>query len=199
MGAICSTSLMFATLFTGFFWEMKNYYSLPKWVYHVPYVGFWKVFEMPILGYLGYLLFGLIVFTWTSMVFAGLFNRISGQSLSALRLRPTDRKSVEMAMRITAVIGRFYQFGDFERRRLEAGAVAASAGLRYQGLVSVRRWSCRHRRAVCAARAGAVCWPRCRGESLPGAGVLVDRLVGWVAIQVKADGMVEDGAAIGGA
>lgn len=69
------TSLMFATLFTGFFWEMWNYYSLPKWVYHVPYVGFWKVFEMPILGYLGYPLFGLIVFTWTSMVFAGLFNR----------------------------------------------------------------------------------------------------------------------------
>ena len=29
------------------------------------------------------------------------------------------------------------------------------------------------------------------------AGVLVDRLIGRVAIQVKADGMVEDGAAIG--
>jgi hypothetical protein len=68
-------SLMSGTLFTGFFWEMWNYYSLPKWVYHVPYVGFWKIFEMPIMGYLGYPFFGLIVFTWTSMVFAWLFNR----------------------------------------------------------------------------------------------------------------------------
>src|SRR3954454_23724851 len=32
-----------------------------------------------------------------------------------------------------------------------------------------------------------------------GTGVLVDRLVGLVAVQVKADGMIEDGAAIGGA
>src|SRR4051812_7008964 len=32
-----------------------------------------------------------------------------------------------------------------------------------------------------------------------GAGALVDQLVGWVAVQVKADGMFEDGAAVGGA
>jgi len=56
---------MSATLFTGFWWECWNYYSLPKWVYTVPYVGFWKVFEMPILGYLGYPFFGLIVFGYT--------------------------------------------------------------------------------------------------------------------------------------
>ena len=68
-------SLMSATLFTGLFWEMWNYYSLPKWVYHVPYVGIWKIFEMPVLGYLGYPFFGLIVFSCTSIVFAGLFNR----------------------------------------------------------------------------------------------------------------------------
>jgi len=68
-------SLISATLFTGFFWEMWNYYSLPKWIYHIPHVGFWKIFEMPILGYLGYPFFGLIVFTWTSIVFAGLFNQ----------------------------------------------------------------------------------------------------------------------------
>src|SRR3954447_21950351 len=32
-----------------------------------------------------------------------------------------------------------------------------------------------------------------------GTSVLADRLLGWVAIQVKADGIFEDGAAIGGA
>jgi hypothetical protein len=51
-------AIMAATLFTGFWWEMWNFYSLPKWYYTIPYVGFLKVFEMPILGYLGYPFFG---------------------------------------------------------------------------------------------------------------------------------------------
>ena len=32
---------------------------LPKWIYHVPYVGVAKVFEMPLLGYLGYFPFAM--------------------------------------------------------------------------------------------------------------------------------------------
>lgn len=55
-------ALPLATLTCGFFWEMWNYFSLPKWYYTVPYVGFAKVFEMPILGYTGYLPFGLELF-----------------------------------------------------------------------------------------------------------------------------------------
>jgi hypothetical protein len=54
--------LMAAGLVCGFFWEMWNYWSLPKWYYTVPYVGFGKVFEMPILGYGGYLPFALEIF-----------------------------------------------------------------------------------------------------------------------------------------
>ncbi len=57
-------SAMAATLFTGFFWELWNYHSLPKWYYTVPYVDFWKVFEMPILGYAGYPFFGIIVLSY---------------------------------------------------------------------------------------------------------------------------------------
>ncbi len=56
-----------ATLITGFFWECWNFYASPKWVYTIPYVGFWKVFEMPILGYLGYPFFGLIIFSYTAI------------------------------------------------------------------------------------------------------------------------------------
>jgi hypothetical protein len=63
-------SIMIGTLFTGFFWESWNFYSLPKWYYTIPYVGFWKVFEMPILGYGGYPFFGLVVFSYTTLVFA---------------------------------------------------------------------------------------------------------------------------------
>lgn len=54
--------LMAAGLICGFFWEMWNYWSLPKWYYTVPYVGFGKIFEMPVLGYGGYLPFALEIF-----------------------------------------------------------------------------------------------------------------------------------------
>ena len=43
----------------GFFWEMWNYFSYAKWIYSIPYVGRFKIFEMPLLGYAGYLPFGL--------------------------------------------------------------------------------------------------------------------------------------------
>ncbi len=48
-----------AALFCGWFWEMWNYYSLAKWTYAIPFVDRFRVFEMPILGYAGYLPFGL--------------------------------------------------------------------------------------------------------------------------------------------
>jgi hypothetical protein len=50
-------ALSLGCLICGVFWEMWNYYSYPKWVYHVPFVGVLHVFEMPLLGYLGYLVF----------------------------------------------------------------------------------------------------------------------------------------------
>jgi hypothetical protein len=48
-----------AALLCGFFWEMWNYQSLAHWRYSVPYVAGFHVFEMPLLGYAGYLPFGL--------------------------------------------------------------------------------------------------------------------------------------------
>jgi len=48
-----------AALLCGFFWEMWNFQSLAKWEYHVPFVQRFHFFEMPILGYAGYLPFGL--------------------------------------------------------------------------------------------------------------------------------------------
>jgi hypothetical protein len=56
-------------LICGFFWEMWNYYSYPKWIYHTPGAEFCHVFEMPLPGYIGYLpfaweLFALRNFLW---------------------------------------------------------------------------------------------------------------------------------------
>lgn len=50
---------MLAALACGFFWEMWNVPSAAKWIYTVPYADRWHVFEMPLLGYAGYLPFGL--------------------------------------------------------------------------------------------------------------------------------------------
>lgn len=51
--------LALAALICGIFWEMWNFYSAAKWVYAVPLVNRFHLFEMPILGYAGYLPFGL--------------------------------------------------------------------------------------------------------------------------------------------
>jgi len=54
----------------GVFWETWNFYSYPKWTYSVPFVGVLHVFEMPLLGYLGYIPFALELYA--------LYNLISG-------------------------------------------------------------------------------------------------------------------------
>ncbi|HVC10247.1 MAG TPA: hypothetical protein VNE59_01300 [Burkholderiales bacterium] len=48
-----------AALVCGLFWELWNYGSLAKWHYSIPYVQRFHLFEMPLLGYAGYLPFGL--------------------------------------------------------------------------------------------------------------------------------------------
>jgi len=53
---VCSA---LAALFCGFFWEMWNFFSLAKWEYSIPFVHRYQIFEMPVLGYAGYLPFGL--------------------------------------------------------------------------------------------------------------------------------------------
>jgi hypothetical protein len=52
-------SLCLGALICGFFWEMWNYKSWPKWVYHTPGAQFLHIFEMPLLGYCGYIPFAL--------------------------------------------------------------------------------------------------------------------------------------------
>lgn len=55
-------------LMCGFFWEGWNYWALPKWTYSIPYVDHWHIFEMPLLGWIGYLPFGLELFAMTNFV-----------------------------------------------------------------------------------------------------------------------------------
>ena len=41
-------------------WELWNFGSAAKWHYAIPYVERFRLFEMPLLGYVGYLPFGVL-------------------------------------------------------------------------------------------------------------------------------------------
>ncbi len=61
-------TLAIAALICGFFWEMWNVFSMPKWHYSIPYVQTLHVFEMPLPGYGGYLPFGPVCWCmWLGM------------------------------------------------------------------------------------------------------------------------------------
>jgi hypothetical protein len=52
----------------GVLWEFWNYWAVSKWTYTVPYLGNVKIFEMPVLGYLGFPFFA--VESWAIYVLA---------------------------------------------------------------------------------------------------------------------------------
>jgi len=73
--------LLTAGLICGGLWEFWNYWAGAKWHYTVPILGDVKIFEMPILGYLGFPPFALechvmYVFAWN------LWKKLSGQPLA---------------------------------------------------------------------------------------------------------------------
>ena len=51
--------LMLAGLSCGVLWEFWNYGSGAKWIYNIPFFNQWKVFEMPLPGFLGFMPFAL--------------------------------------------------------------------------------------------------------------------------------------------
>ncbi len=56
------TALLASGLACGVLWEFWNYWALTRWAYTVPYAGHAKVFEMPVIGYLGFPPFALECF-----------------------------------------------------------------------------------------------------------------------------------------
>jgi hypothetical protein len=77
-------SLWLGVLLTAFFWEMWNYYSYPKWIYHVPWGDWLHVFEMPLLGYGGYLPFALELYALYHWV-SGFFGHRGGDYVRVIR------------------------------------------------------------------------------------------------------------------
>ena len=61
-------SLLLAGLICGVLWEFWNYWAISKWTYTVPYLGNIKLFEMPVLGFLGFLPFAIEC--WAMYIFS---------------------------------------------------------------------------------------------------------------------------------
>ena len=65
-------TLALAALICGFFWEMWNSLSSPRWEYAVPYLDRFHLFAMPAVGYTGYLPFGPVCacfwLAWTALL-----------------------------------------------------------------------------------------------------------------------------------
>lgn len=55
-------SLSITGVLMGILWEFWNFWMNVKWIYNVPFVNFLKIFEMPLLGYFGYIPFSFEIY-----------------------------------------------------------------------------------------------------------------------------------------
>jgi len=63
-------SLVLTGFFAGILWECLNHWAGSHWKYSLPYIDFLKVFEMPVLGFMGFLPFALEAFAAASLFLA---------------------------------------------------------------------------------------------------------------------------------
>jgi hypothetical protein len=82
-------ALWLGVLLTAFFWEMWNYFSYPKWIYHVSWGDWLHIFEMPLLGYGGYLPFALELYALYHLII-GFFGE---KSSDYIHIAPSEQQS----------------------------------------------------------------------------------------------------------
>lgn len=93
-----------AALMCGFWWELWNAYSLVHWEYTIPFVHALKIFEMPVLGYAGYLPFGILCLAVTEGVLG--YRKIHPSTTPHTR-KPLESKWLPGAYQPTRSIRRF--------------------------------------------------------------------------------------------
>jgi len=70
-------ALLGSGLVCGVLWEFWNHWAATKWTYTVPYFGHVKIFEMPVVGYLGFPPFALECYAMYHWL-RGLLGRLPG-------------------------------------------------------------------------------------------------------------------------
>ncbi len=74
-------SLLASGAVCGVLWEFFNYWAISKWTYTVPYFGSVKIFEMPVLGFLGFPPFA--VECWAIYIFVRSLLRPSAREINS--------------------------------------------------------------------------------------------------------------------
>ena len=88
--------LLTGGLWAGVVWESLNYFARCKWIYTVPGFEDWKVFEMPLAGFLGFPVLALSAFSFYSFV-----SRLSRRD--ALRA-PSGRARLAISLALAAAV-----------------------------------------------------------------------------------------------
>ena len=68
-----------ASLICGLCWETWNFYAYAKWVYAVPWVHRFQLWEMPLVGFAGYLPFGVECAAVTAWILPALVENGEGE------------------------------------------------------------------------------------------------------------------------
>lgn len=84
--------LLASGLVCGGLWEFWNYWAIAKWTYTVPFFGNLKIFEMPVLGFLGFPPFA--VECWVMYIFLrSLLQTVARETNSSeIYLRPSGQE-----------------------------------------------------------------------------------------------------------
>ena len=69
---------MLAGLAAGILWELLNFWAGSHWEYHIPYLNFGRIFQMPVFGFGGFLPFALEIFAIDALA-AGIYARLKAR------------------------------------------------------------------------------------------------------------------------
>lgn len=118
--------LLVAGLIAGLIWEAFNVGARTKWIYTVPFLEEWKLFEMPVLGFLGFPFFALEIWSLYHLVLAvGQRVKILVPSVifAVVALAAMDRWTVSSTVPRLADLA---EIDEATRRRLQEAGLASA-------------------------------------------------------------------------
>lgn len=74
-------SWMLAGLAAGLIWEFLNWWSGSHWEYHIPYLNFGRIFQMPVFGFAGFIPFALEIYAMDAFL-QGAYEKIRSRALA---------------------------------------------------------------------------------------------------------------------
>ena len=98
--------LLFSGLICGFLWEFWNFWARTKWIYTVPFFDELKLFEMPLLGFLGFPPFAVECYVIYNFISLWRHNR--GWEEDVFMVRPARKTSRSLKLVTIVCLVAFY-------------------------------------------------------------------------------------------